>query len=120
MSPERSRPAPATERVRIPVVVSPRSASNSIGPIIGGAVRVRVTAAPADGAANAALLRVLASALGTGVGAVSIATGATRRRKVVIVEGMSTAHLAERIPGLAALLGEIKPRREDPPGARRR
>lgn len=46
-------------------------------------LRVRVTAPPADGAANAAVLKLLARALGAPKSALSIERGASGRDKLV-------------------------------------
>ena len=51
------------------------------------ALKVAVSAAPVDGKANAALVALLAPALGVAKSAVSIAAGASGRRKLVFVAG---------------------------------
>jgi uncharacterized protein YggU (UPF0235/DUF167 family) len=53
--------------------------------VVGGELRVRVAAPPVDGAANAALLRLIARELDVATGAVRIAGGETARRKVLAV-----------------------------------
>ena len=60
---------------------------------------MRVAAPPVDGAANEALVRLVASELDVPRRAVRIASGGTARRKVVAVE-VSPDALAERWPGL--------------------
>jgi uncharacterized protein YggU (UPF0235/DUF167 family) len=55
---------------------------------------VRVVAAPADGAANEAVARLLADALGLRKSAVRIAAGASARVKQVKIEGVTAADLA--------------------------
>jgi uncharacterized protein (TIGR00251 family) len=50
-------------------------------------LRVRVAAPPVDGAANAALVRLLAKALGVPKSAVAIVGGKTSRDKTVEVAG---------------------------------
>ena len=52
-------------------------------------MRVRVTAPPVDGAANEALVGLLAKALSVGRGRVSIVRGRSSRNKVVRVEGVT-------------------------------
>lgn len=54
-----------------------------------GAVLVRLSAAPVDGAANAELVAAIAGALGLPRRAVTIVSGDRARRKRVRVEGMT-------------------------------
>ncbi|SNS71910.1 hypothetical protein SAMN06295955_10478 [Sphingopyxis indica] len=51
--------------------------------IVDGAVLVRVTAAPADGAANEAVLKLLAAALGRPRRDLTLLRGASARVKLV-------------------------------------
>ena len=55
--------------------------------MVGDRLRVAVTAPPVDGAANAAVVRALAEALGVPRRAVTIVRGETGRRKTVRIEG---------------------------------
>jgi uncharacterized protein YggU (UPF0235/DUF167 family) len=68
----------------------------------GGELRARVSAAPADGEANRALLVLLAAELRVPRTALALEHGARSRTKRVRVEGMSAASLAARWPGLDA------------------
>jgi hypothetical protein len=66
----------------------------------GDAVRIRVAAPPADGAANAELVRFLAERLGVPRGRVRIVAGALGRRKVIEVEGRSSEAISQALaPG---------------------
>ncbi len=65
-----------------------------------GALRVRVAAPPAEGAANEALCRLLARELGVTRAEVRLVAGATSRRKVVEV-AVDPVTLATAWPGLA-------------------
>jgi uncharacterized protein len=74
----------------LPVRVTPRSARAGIGAWRDGSdgreeLEVRVAEAPADGAANAALIRLLAKALGTSRSELSIISGETSRHKRVAI-----------------------------------
>jgi uncharacterized protein YggU (UPF0235/DUF167 family) len=69
-----------------------------VGP--GGELLVKVRAAPADGAANAAVLRVIADALGVAPSRLQLVRGATSRTKVVSIEGAAESELKARWPGL--------------------
>ena len=63
----------------------------------GGVLRVRVKEAPVDGAANAALVRLVAKCLGISRGAISIIHGATGRNKILKVEGLSARQIKNRL-----------------------
>lgn len=83
------------------VRVTPRASRDAIeGVDDAGALRVRVTAAPADGAANAAVTRLVAKAVGLPRSAVSVASGATSRHKQLCLEGTSVAEVRARWPSV--------------------
>jgi uncharacterized protein (TIGR00251 family) len=68
---------------RIAVRVTPRSSRDAIdGFDDSGTLRIRVTAAPTDGAANAALARILARALDVPARDVVLVSGPANRNKV--------------------------------------
>jgi uncharacterized protein YggU (UPF0235/DUF167 family) len=56
-----------------------------------------VTAPPVDGEANAAVIEVVARALGVHRGEVSIIAGASSRRKTVRVAGIGRARLDQAV-----------------------
>lgn len=62
-------------------------------------LRARVRAAPSEGEANAALIRLLAEALGLPRSRLSLAAGASNRLKTVALEGEPAA-LAARLRSL--------------------
>ena len=65
----------------------------------GDALRVRVNAPPVEGAANEAVVEVLAKALGVAKRRVSIVSGERSRSKVVEVSGLTAASTRERLDG---------------------
>jgi uncharacterized protein len=74
----------------LPIRVTPRSAKPGIGGWRAGAdereeLEVRVAEAPADGAANEAVVRLLSKALGISRAEVRIVSGTTSRHKRVAV-----------------------------------
>jgi uncharacterized protein (TIGR00251 family) len=77
------------EEVRLAVRVQPRARSNGIVGMHGGALKIRLTAPPVEGAANEALLDLLADVLDIPRGAMRIVSGATTRDKVVAIRGVS-------------------------------
>lgn len=77
--------------VRFAVRVQPRASRSEIAGVHGDAMKVRLSAPPVDGAANAALVELIAEALGVGRRAVRIVSGESSRSKVVEVEGVTAA-----------------------------
>jgi len=59
-----------------------------------------VAAPPVEGAANHALLRLLADELGISRRSVRLVAGAAGRQKLVVVEGVDAETLVARWPGL--------------------
>lgn len=68
--------------------------------VVDGVLRVRVAAAPVDGAANAALTGLIADALGLSRSRIRLVSGASNRRKLIEVDGLEAAALRSRWPGL--------------------
>jgi uncharacterized protein YggU (UPF0235/DUF167 family) len=68
--------------------------------VVDGSLRVRVTAPPIEGAANQALVRLLAEELGLARRSVRLVAGAAGRQKLIVVEGLSAEELVARWPGL--------------------
>ena len=83
--------------VRFNVHVQPRASRNEIAGERDGALRVRLTAPPVDNAANEALVALLAEALRTARRDIRIVGGATSRRKVVEIDGVT----ADQVKALA-------------------
>ena len=77
----------------ITVHVVPRSRRTEVVGEHGGAIRIRVAAPPADGAANDELVRFLAERLLVPRRDVQIKSGATARRKIVVVAGKSAVDI---------------------------
>jgi hypothetical protein len=82
-----------TLRVR----VQPRASRDALSGEREGALVVRLTAPPVEGAANEALCRLLGKALGVAPSAVRVVSGATGRNKVVSVAGLDAAAARERL-----------------------
>lgn len=83
------------------VRLTPRAGEDRVdGASEDGVLHVRVKAAPVDGAANAALLRLLAQALQVPRTSVAIERGTTGRRKRVAAATIDAAQLTARWPGI--------------------
>ncbi len=85
--------------MRIRVRVIPRSSKNEVARE-GEGLKVWLTAAPVDGAANEALIRLLAARLGLPKGALHVIQGATGRQKILEIEGMSAIAFARKLQSL--------------------
>lgn len=88
---------------RIDVRLIPRAARSEIVGFEGEVLRVRVTAPPVDGRANAALIELLATMLGVRKADVRIVAGQTSRQKVIAVDGLATDEVRRRIGGVEGL-----------------
>jgi uncharacterized protein (TIGR00251 family) len=88
---------PTDAGLTLRVRVQPRSARNALSGERDGALVVRLTAPPVEGAANEALARLLGKALGVAPSAVRVVSGATGRNKVVSVAGLDAATARERL-----------------------
>lgn len=82
---------------RIRIRLTPRAARDEIAGWQGDVLRVRVSAPPVEGRANAALERLLARALGMPRSAVRIVSGERAREKTVAVEGVSSEEVRRRL-----------------------
>jgi len=70
--------------------VQPRASRNGVTGIQEGAVRIRLTSPPVDGAANEQCVKLLAVLLGV------------RRRDITIVSGETSRHKTVRVAGITA------------------
>jgi uncharacterized protein (TIGR00251 family) len=75
--------------VSLQVRVVPRASRSAISGVHAGALKLSLTAAPVDGAANDALIALLADALGVPKRTLSITRGERGRSKTVHVAGAS-------------------------------
>lgn len=84
--------------LRVALQVTPRSSADRIEGIVDGpdgpVLKVKVTAAPDRGRANAAVLRLLAKAWGLAPSRLTLASGETGRRKMVAISGDAADLLA--------------------------
>lgn len=75
------------DRLCLSVRVQPRASSNEIQGVKDGVLRIRTTAAPSDGKANKAAVRLLADYLGVAPSRIRLLRGMTQRNKMFVVEG---------------------------------
>lgn len=77
--------------------VQPRAARDEVLGWQGEHLRVRVTAPPVDGEANAAVGRLLARRLGVAPSAVQVVAGHRGRDKRVRIRGLSAGEVRRRL-----------------------
>ena len=82
--------------MRINIRVIPRSGRNKLEWEAGG-IRARLTAPPVGGAANAALIALLAEQLALPKRNIEIVRGATSRQKVVEIAGLTLEEIEGKI-----------------------
>ena len=80
---------PTITGVKFKVHAKPRASRDAIGGEHNGALEVAVTAPPAEGKANAAIIKLLAKALGVSKSSVEIISGQSSREKGIAVDGVS-------------------------------
>ena len=85
---------------RLAVRLTPGAGVDRIDGVVDGVLRARVAARPVDGAANDAVLRLVADALHVPRGRVTLRSGARSRAKVIEIEGMEPERLRSLWPGV--------------------
>ncbi len=86
--------------VRFAVRLTPRAAVDQIDGVVAGVLRARVGAPAVEGAANNALMRLIADELGVPRRDVRIVAGATSRQKLIVVDGVEPEAIVARWPDL--------------------
>ena len=81
------------DAITFEVRVAPRASRNRIIGVQDGALKVALTAPPVDGAANEALIKLLAKQLGLAKSAVEIVRGERGRTKLLRVHGADVGAL---------------------------
>ena len=78
-------------------LATPRASRNALCAWHDGRLKVALAAPPVDGEANKALVKFIAEILNVAKSAVSVASGATGRRKVVAVNTLSAAEVCGKL-----------------------
>ena len=85
------------ESCTIKIRVQPKSSRNQVDGFQDGALRVRVTAAPTEGQANAAVIAILAKTFGISKSRLEIIRGYRSRDKVVSVDTLTEQEVQRKI-----------------------
>ena len=81
--------------VTIDILVQPRASRAKIGPMHDGRIKIAVTAPPVDGEANAAVIELVAKALGVARSSVEVVAGASSRRKTLRIANVTQQQIEE-------------------------
>ena len=92
----------SADGVSFAVHVQPRASQCGVTGIRNGAVKIRLTSPPVDGAANDQCIDLFAGLLKVRRRDVTIVTGETSRNKIVKIAGISAEHLRGVIANLLA------------------
>ena len=84
--------------VRLAVQITPNAKKTEVVGVIDDALKIKLQAQPVEGQANAALVKLLAKELKVARGAVTITHGATSRRKLIELSGVSAQELMRHWP----------------------
>jgi uncharacterized protein YggU (UPF0235/DUF167 family) len=83
--------------IKLRIKAVPKSSRDGLAGWLGDTLKVRVTAAPERGKANAAIEAIVAEALGLPRGSARIVAGRTSSRKILEITGVSEAELRRRL-----------------------
>lgn len=85
------------DSVTVTIRVVPRASKTEFAGEIGGAVKVRITSPPIDGAANAELIKLFAKTLGVAKSCVEIVSGQTSKTKRIRIAGVTAEQVKNAI-----------------------
>lgn len=85
------------DRAYLRVRVVPRASRTRLSRDAQGALRAHLTAAPVDGAANRALIALLAATLAIPKRAIAVARGERARDKLVCIQGVASSDVEARV-----------------------
>ena len=86
-----------SEGATFTVKVHPRARKNAITGVVGDALKLSLTAPPLEGRANEAVIEFFADLFEIPRASVTITSGATGRRKVVRVSGLSKQAIEQKL-----------------------
>lgn len=89
--------SPSGDGVILDIMVQPRASRAGIAGLHDGRLRLRVTAPPVDGAANAAVIQLLSEVLDVPKSGVEIIGGQSNRRKRVRIGAIDAADVRSRL-----------------------
>lgn len=85
--------------VYLQIHIQPRASKNEVVGIYNGALKIRVTSPPVEGAANDLLMRFISKWLELPKSGVEIVSGDKSRHKILKIQGASMAEVSKLIDG---------------------
>ena len=85
------------ERTKIVVQVQPSASQNKVGRFADGVLHLKIAAPPVKGKANHELIRFLSSILGIARSNLTVEKGATSKRKVISIQGLTQDEVVGRL-----------------------
>jgi uncharacterized protein len=85
------------EGIQFFAAIQPRASKNEISGVMNGALKIRLTSPPVEGAANKACIKFLAKQLGISASRVDIVGGLTSKNKIIHVEGMDESAFLQKV-----------------------
>jgi uncharacterized protein (TIGR00251 family) len=85
------------EAIQFSAAIQPRASKNEISGVMNGALKIRLTSPPVEGAANKACIKFIAKRLGVSASKVDIVGGLTSKNKIIRVEGMDETAFLQKI-----------------------
>lgn len=84
--------------VTIDIIVQPKSSRDEIAGMLGDRLKIKLTAPPVDGKANAALITFLAKKLGIAKSRITIVRGETGRKKTLFIDAATERDVRSILP----------------------
>ncbi|MEK9629367.1 MAG: DUF167 domain-containing protein [Nitrospinota bacterium] len=81
--------------IRFSAIIQPRSSKNEVAGIYNGALKIRLTSPPVDGAANKSCMRFISNWLGVSLSTIRIVQGLNSKNKIIEVEGLTEEQFHE-------------------------
>ena len=88
---------PCKEGIQFSAAIQPRASKNEISGVLNGALKIRLTSPPVEGAANRTCIKFLAKSLGISPSRVDIVGGLTSKNKIIRIEGMNEAAFLKKV-----------------------
>ena len=99
---------PFSQGVRFRALIQPRASKNQIAGIHNGALKIRLTSAPVDGAANKTCIKFLAKELSISASRLSLVSGLNSRNKIIQVDDILPEEFMEKITHSLSIQGGRK------------